>query len=100
MDRCMRWNALGAACVPVLAVCAQSARAVDIAPYLEYEVRADEYPLAYYADVNKAANDVLARECAIYGYTGCALKKIWYLNSIYFVDYSYKRSDGTTSSGS
>jgi RHS repeat-associated protein len=76
------------------------AAAAESDPYFEYEVTRADLPVAYYLDINEAAKDVAARECKVHGYTGCSPTETSYFNSIYFVEYTYRRSDGSTSSAS
>jgi hypothetical protein len=81
-------------------MCASRAEAVDLNPYLEYQVATTGFPTRYFLDIDEAAVEVAERECQIFGNTNCAVTRKSYFNSLYFVDYSYKCAEVSFRAGS
>lgn len=97
----MRRNATCVACALALAASAPDVSALDMTPYLEYEVHTwDSIPNAYYRDIKDAAVEVAERECQRLGYKGCTVARTWYFNSLYFVEFNYISGSGKPASGS
>ncbi|UPG90952.1 DUF6531 domain-containing protein [Luteibacter aegosomaticola] len=81
--------------ISALAVAVPStATAVDIRPYLEYEVPRKGLPTLWYTDVTEAGTALAEQACQERGWTGCTLTRTWYFNSLYFAEYRYTNAQG------